>query len=219
MKQQFHTLLRPKVQEFSESALMLFPKYPSFEYLVNIFSDQGNEEGLRALSVLVFREIKKLPTMLSQPFYLYGTVYFCQLLYGRVDSGWIHSALRTLAGCIGAAEVLRLLNFSLIRASDVGGMLTSLGISRERMDAALSSLSHKAEPEDELAAVLWQFQKSDLDLPLETLPGHHSLWFYLWKVHREGFIKYVHPNIKQYYLPKEPSVLERFRQLVRTLWP
>ena len=98
-------------------------------------------------------------------------------------------------------------------------MLRTLGISHEQMDLAMSSLGQEAAPEDGLAAVLWQFQKNDRDLPLDTMPRHHTLWFYLWQNHQEAFSKYVHASIQQHYLPKEPNLLERFRRAVNALWP
>ena len=220
-KKLFHELLRGKVEEHHETVLALLRESSNLECLVQFFIDQEDKVGLTALNRLVSAEILGKQSAKLSMFLSYSDssiVRICQLLYGRVDDGCIDS-LSLLAERIGAAEVLRSLDYSIIRANNMGEILRTLGISRERMDAALSSLSRNDKPEDELAVVLRRFHEYSLFCYPGTLPACHSLWFYMLKKHQEAFIKYVHPNIQQNYLPKEPSLLERFRQLVRTLWP
>ena len=135
----------------------------------------------------------------------------CQRLDGGVDG-----PLRNLAERMGAAAVLRRLNFSLLQAKDVGGMLSILGIERDQMNAALSSISDRTAPRDELAAVLWHFQH--VERRWTGLLDRHALWIYLYKEHRAAFVRYVHSDIKQLYLPKEPSLLVRLYQFARRLW-
>ena len=199
----FQELLRAKVQEHSETILALLQNSVLFIRLVAFFIDQGDKMGLMALNGFVFREIINgaLDDIVEHPDIIRG----CQLLGGRIDGGCIDDPLRLLAERVGAAKVLRELDFYLLRANDMGDVLSTLGISWEKMDAAMSNLRHKDKPEDELAEVLRTFQILDLVYSAAKPPDHQPLWFYLWKEHREAFDAHVDSEIKQHYLPEEWS--------------
>ena len=206
-KQRFHELLLAKIQERSQTMLVLFRSCLSLEHLGIFFIDQGDKVGLMALNDFVFQAIRgPLSGNLRNLVDHWGIVPVCQLLGGRIGGGFIDDPLRLLAERVGAAKVLRELNFSSLPANDVGELLTTLGIAPEQMHAALYSINHTAAPEDKLAAAMQRFHDcgQDQNRP-HTLPEYHGLWFYLWKEHREAFVKHVHPKIQRHYLPKEPS--------------
>ena len=208
-KKRFHELLRAKVQEGSETKSALSRAIENIECLINFFIDQGDKVGLKALNSFVYYQIDGALDRYEYNFPLLSNIIrSCQLFYGHVDGV---DSLGLLAERFGAAKVLRRLGFSRLRANDVGEILSVLGISPEQMNAALSSLSHNDKPEDELAAMLWQFHKDDRDrrtLYDGTLLERHTLWFYLWKEHPEAFVEHVHPKIKQHYLPEESKLPE-----------
>ena len=119
-----------------------------FRCLVEFFIEQDDKEGLQALSDIISQEIDRAPST-ELALNHYGIVRICQRL-----GGGVHGPLRRLAERIGGAKVLRLLDFSRIRANDMREMLSILGIERDQMNAALSSISDRTAPRDELAAVL-----------------------------------------------------------------
>ena len=203
-KERFLTLLRDKVRQRSETVLALLWNPSDFKKLVDFFADQRDEEGLKALKDVAFEAVI---AELDMNMGCWQSVRTYQIVSGCVEGGSIDDPLGLLAQRFRAAEVLSWLDFSLIRANDVGKMLSTLGISKDQMDAAISSLSQNSAPKDELAAVLWKFHKDDRHVcaSSNTLPAFHALWFYLWEEHREAFVNHIHLNLQQYYQSEKQS--------------
>ena len=165
-----------------------------FRCLVEFFIEQDDKEGLQALRDIISQEIVSVPST-KLAMYPTGIVRICQCLGGGVDG-----PLGRLAERIGRAKVLRLLNFSRIRANDMGEMLRTLGISWEQMNAALASISDTAASGDELAEVLKGCCSVNRQSLSHRLPYYHSLWFYLSKAHPEKFARHMDISIRLCYL-------------------